>query len=65
MPFDEWPIQDEQVNDEEVWSAICYLDPDEQARVRESNVTTVIAVLALWLIVCVVSALIWLQVRGL
>jgi len=65
MPFDEWPIQDEQVNDEEVWSAICYLDPDEQARVRESNVATVIAVLALLLIVCVVWVLIWLQVRGL
>jgi len=65
MPFDEWPIQGEQVNDEEVWLAICYLDPDEPAGVRESNVATVIAVLALLLIVCVVWALIWLQVRGL
>ena len=65
MSFDEWPIQDEQIDDEEVWSAICYLDPDEPARRKESNVATVIAVLALLFMVCVVWALLWLQIRGL
>ena len=30
MFFDEPPMEDEQVDQEEVWSAIRYLDPDEQ-----------------------------------
>jgi hypothetical protein len=31
MFFDEPPMEDEQVDQEEVWSAIRYLDPDERA----------------------------------
>jgi hypothetical protein len=65
MLFDEWHIKDEQVDKEEIWSAIRYLDSDEQAKQKESNRATTIAVLALLLIVCAVWGVLWLRVRGL
>jgi len=44
---DEWPRKDGQQDQDKVWSAIRYLDPDEQAREEESNTAATIAVLAL------------------
>jgi hypothetical protein len=38
MLSDERPMEHEQVDQEEVWSAIRYLDPDEGNRDREANI---------------------------
>jgi hypothetical protein len=65
MLFDKSPMKEEQVDEEQVWSAIRYLDSDEQAKQKESNRATTIAVLALLLIVCAVWGVLWLRVRGL
>ena len=62
MFFDEPPMEDEQVDQEEVWSAIRYLDPDEQGSRSRADTSTIIAVLALLLIVCAVWVLLWLRV---
>jgi len=35
MFFDEPPMEDEQVDQEEVWSAIRYLDPDERDSIAD------------------------------
>jgi len=35
MFFDEPPMEDEQVDQEEVWSAIRYLDSDERASIAD------------------------------
>jgi hypothetical protein len=35
MFFDGPPMEDEQVNQEEVWSAIRYLDPDERDSIAD------------------------------
>lgn len=64
MPLDEWPMKDEQVDEEEVWSAIRYLDPDERINRKESNTAAVFAVLALLMIVCAVWCVLWLRIRG-
>ncbi len=58
------PMEDEKVDEEEVWSAIRYLDPDEQEKDREANTATLIAVLALLLIVCSVWVLLWFRLKG-
>ena len=65
MLSDERPIEREQVDQEEVWSAIRYLDPDEQDKDREAKSATIIAVLALLLMICAVWGVLWLRVRGL
>jgi hypothetical protein len=65
MLSDERPIEREQVDQEEVWSAIRYLDPDEQDKDREAKSATRIAVLALLLTVCAVWVVLWLRMRGL
>jgi hypothetical protein len=65
MLSDERPIEREQVDQEEVWSAIRYLDPDEQDKDREAKSTTIIAVLTLLLTVCAVWVVLWLRMRGL
>jgi hypothetical protein len=44
-------MEDEMIDKEEVWSAIRYLDPDEKEEDKEANAATIIAVLALFLIV--------------
>jgi hypothetical protein len=54
-------MEDEKIDKEEVWSAIRYLDPDE--REMEANTATIIAILALLLIVGGVWVLLWLRVR--
>ena len=65
MLFDERPTEGEQVNQEEVWSAIRYLDPDEADKDRKANTATIIAVLALLFIVFAVWIVIWLRVQAL
>ena len=65
MLFDERPMENEQVDQEEVWSAIRYLDPDEGNKNREAKSATIIAVLALLLMTCAVWGVLWLRVRGL
>jgi hypothetical protein len=65
MLSDERPMEDEQVEQEEVWSAIRYLDPDECEQNGQAKSATIIAVLALLLTVCAVGVVLWLRVRGL
>ena len=50
----ERPMEREQVDQEEVWSAIRYLDPNERVKDREAKSATIIAILALLLTVCAV-----------
>jgi hypothetical protein len=47
MLSDERPREHGQVDQEEVWSAIRYLDLDERDQNRETKSATIIAVLAL------------------
>ena len=57
------PMEDAKIDREEIWSAIRYLDPDEQEKDKEVNTATIIATLALLLIVGGVWVLLWLRVR--
>ena len=61
--FHKGPMKDEKIDKEEVWSAIRYLDPDEREKDKEANAATIIAVLALLLIVGGVWVLLWFGVR--
>lgn len=65
MRFDERPKEDEQVDKEEVWSAIRYLDPDERDQDREAQSATIIAVFALLFTVWAFWFVLWLRLRGL
>ena len=56
-------MEDEKIDKEEVWSAIRYLDPDERGKDKEVNTATIIATLALLLLVGGVWVLLWLRVR--
>jgi hypothetical protein len=56
-------MKDEKIDKEEVWSAIRYLDPDEREKDKEVNAATIIATLAILLIVGGVWVLLWLRVR--
>ena len=56
-------MEDEKIDKEEVWSAIRYLDPDERKKDKEVNSATIIATLALLLIVGGVWVLLWLRLR--
>ena len=56
-------MEDERIDKEEVWSAIRYLDPDEREKDKEVNTATIIATLALLLVVGGVWVLLWLRVR--
>ena len=56
-------MEDEKIDKEEVWSAIRYLDPDEREKDKEANTATIIAVLALLLIIGTVWVLLWFRVR--
>jgi hypothetical protein len=55
-------MEDEKIDKEEVWSAIRYLDPDEREKAGEANTATIIATLALLLIVGGLWALLWRRV---
>jgi hypothetical protein len=65
MLSDEPPMEDEQLDQEEIWSAIRYLDPDERDKDREAKSATIIAVLAVLVTVCAVWVMLWLRVQGL
>ena len=56
-------MENERIDKEEVWSAIRYLDPDERKKDKEVNSATIIATLALLLIVGGVWVLLWLRLR--
>ena len=56
-------MEDETIDKEEVWSGIRYLDPDEREKDKEVNTATIIATLALLIIVGGVWVLLWLRVR--
>ncbi|HXQ33190.1 MAG TPA: hypothetical protein VN843_04130 [Anaerolineales bacterium] len=56
-------MEDETIDKEEVWSAIRYLDPDEREKDKEVNTATIIATLALLIIVGGIWVLLWLRVR--
>jgi hypothetical protein len=56
-------MEDGKIDKEEVWSAIRYLDPDEREKDKEANTATIMAVLALLLIVGSVWVLLWFRVR--
>jgi hypothetical protein len=56
-------MEDEKIDKEGVWSAIRYLDPDERKKDKEVNTATIIATLALLIIVGGVWVLLWLRVR--
>jgi hypothetical protein len=56
-------MEDEKIDKEEVGSAIRYLDPDERQKDKEVNTATIIATLALLIIVGGVWVLLWLRVR--
>ena len=56
-------MEDGKIDKEEVWSAIRYLDPDEREKDKEANTATLMAVLALLLIVGSVWVLLWFRVR--
>jgi hypothetical protein len=58
-------MEDEQLDQEEIWSAIRYLDPDERDKDREAKSATIIAVLTVLLTVCAVWVVLWLRVQGL
>jgi hypothetical protein len=58
-------MEDEKTDKEAVWSAIRYLDPDEREKDKEVNTATIIAILALLLIVGGVWVLLWLRARQL
>ena len=52
-------MKDEKIDNEEVWSAIRYLDPDEREKDKEANTAAVIAILAILLIIGSVWFLLW------
>jgi len=56
-------MEDEKIDKEEVWSAIRYLDPDEGEKDKQANTATIVAILALLLMVGGVWALLWFRVR--
>ena len=62
MFFDERPMKDKQVDAEEIWSAIRYLDPDERDT-GSGDRATIAALFALVIMVCAMWGLLWLKVR--
>jgi hypothetical protein len=58
-------MEDEKIDEEEIWSAIRYLDPDEKEKDKEALRTTVIAILAILLVCSGVWVLLWLRVMQL
>ena len=61
-------MEDEKMDKQEVWSAIRYLDPDERDERemdKEANTATIIAILALLLMLGGFWFLLWLRVSQL
>ena len=63
MQFQNSLMEDEKIGKKEVWSAIRYLDPDERDKDKEANRASIIAILAVLLIVGSVWVLLWFRVR--
>jgi hypothetical protein len=62
MVSDERPMEHGQLDQEEAWAAIRYLDPDERDQDREARSLTIVAALALLLTACAVLVVLWLRV---
>jgi hypothetical protein len=62
MVSDERPMEHGQVDQEEAWAAIRYLDPNERDQDREAKSLTIVTALALLLTVCAVLVVLWLRV---
>ena len=58
-------MEDEKIDEQEIWSAIRYLDPDEKDKDQEAAAVTIIALLAILLICSGVWVLLWLRVMRL
>jgi flagellar basal body-associated protein FliL len=56
-------LGNEKIDKEEVWSANRYLDPDESEKEKKANVLTIIATLALLLMLGGVWVLFWFRLR--
>jgi len=56
------PMEDEQIDEEEVWRAIRYLDPDEPAKKHVLKTVTIIASWAVLLVFGGAWFLLWLRV---
>jgi hypothetical protein len=64
MFCDDWSMEDEQVNPQEIWSAIRYLDPDDKDTDTVGHTATTVAFLALVIIAWALCwGLLWLKVR--
>jgi hypothetical protein len=61
MLFNEQRVEEEFVDQREVWSAIRYLDPDEKDKHERACIDSTAAVLALLIIVCAFGVLLWLR----
>jgi hypothetical protein len=62
MVSDKRPMEHGQLDQEEAWAAIRYLDPDERDQDREARSLTIVAALALLLTACAVLVVLWLRV---
>jgi hypothetical protein len=56
------PMEDEKIDEGDVWSAIRYLDPDEQRTEREAITATIFTIVALLFILGGVWVLLWLRI---
>lgn len=56
-------MEDEQIDEVEVWSAIRYLDPDAQEKDKEATTATLITILALLPVFGGVWVFVWLRIR--
>jgi len=56
-------MKDEKIDEEEIWSAIRYLDPDERGKDKECTAANIIAIMTLLLIVSGVWVLLWFRFR--
>ena len=65
MLSDEESMQHEQLDQEEVWASIRYLDPEAADQDREAKTARRIAVFALLLMLCGVCVVFWLRIRAL
>jgi hypothetical protein len=63
MFFDDRRMEDEQVDPEEIWSTIRYLDPDEKEPDIVGDTSTRMALLVLLIIIWAVWGMLWLKVR--
>ena len=63
MSFDDRRMEDERVDPEEIWSEIRYLDPDNTGGNPVGDTATIVALVALVIIVCAVWGVLWLKVN--